>query len=289
MKVVSIMKSKSSLLRELIASPETLVMPDAFDPLSARIIERAGFKAVQCSGYSFSLSACCPTEAAFGFERNLAMTQRIVEAVDVPVMADGEDGFGDAPVVAETVRTYIRVGAAGINLEDQVLGEPGPKRVIERSQMVEKIAAARDAAREAGVPELVINGRTDALAAAQDPKEGLKEAIVRCNLYLEAGADLAFVTAVRTMAEVKTLAEGIRGPLSIAAGMPYNIKNISLEELKALGVARVSMPVVALFSAIRSIGRTLELLQEPEGFSKIRGENLLCSPEEIAALLTKNG
>jgi 2-methylisocitrate lyase-like PEP mutase family enzyme len=281
------MPSKSSLLRELITSPETLVMPDAFDPLSARIIEHLGFKAVQCSGYSFSLSACCSTEAAFGFERNMELTQRIVEAVDVPVMADGEDGFGDPAIVAETVRAFVGIGVAGINLEDQVLGQPGPKRVIERTQMIDKIVAARNAARQEGVPELVINGRTDALAAAPDRKEGLEEAIVRSNLYLEAGADLAFVTAVSTMEEVKSLVEGIHGPISIAAGMPYNIKNISLEELKACGVARVSLPVLALFSAIRAIGRTLEMIQEPQGFSKIQKEDLLCSAEDISALLTK--
>ena len=118
--------NKSTLLRGLITSPEMLLMPDAYDPLSARLIESVGFKAVQCSGYSFALAARCSSEAALGLERNLAMTKAIVEAVDVPVMADGEDGFGDPSVVAETVRAFIRVGVAGINIEDQVLGEPGP-------------------------------------------------------------------------------------------------------------------------------------------------------------------
>jgi 2-methylisocitrate lyase-like PEP mutase family enzyme len=281
------MINKSSLLRALIKSPETLVMPDAFDPLSARIIERSGFKAVQCSGYSFSLVNCCPTEAAFGFERNLAITKRIVEAVEVPVMADGEDGFGDPAVVAETVRAFVGVGVAGINLEDQVLGQPGPKRVIDKTLMIEKIEAARNAAQQEGNPELVVNGRTDALAAATDRKEGLQEAIARSNLYLDAGADLAFVTDVRTMDEVKTLAAGIRGPLSIAAGLPYNIKNISLEELIALGVARVSLPVLAILSSAGAIIRSLELLRQPDSFSKILDEQLLCSHADLTALLMR--
>src|SRR5512136_849421 len=106
---------KASELRQLLKSGGTLVMPDAYDPISARLIERLGFKAVQCSGYSFALAACCPSEAVFGFERNLALTKAIVEAVEVPVMADGEDGFGDPPVVAETVRAFVRAGVAGIN------------------------------------------------------------------------------------------------------------------------------------------------------------------------------
>ncbi len=255
---------------------------------SARIIERAGFKAVQCSGYGFSLAACCPTEAAFGFERNLALTRRIVEAVEVPVMADGEDGFGNPAVVAETVRSYIRAGVAGINLEDQALGLPGPKRTIEAAGMVAKIKSAREAARKEGSADLVINGRTDALAAATDREKGLEEAIARCNLYLEAGADLAFVTAVGTIEEVKTLVRGIRGPLSIAAGLPYNLKNLSLAELKACGVARVSLPVVAIFSAVRAIGETMKTIQETGDLAALCGDDRLCSAEDIAALLSKN-
>jgi 2-methylisocitrate lyase-like PEP mutase family enzyme len=281
------MTEKSSLLRKLILAPETLVMPDAFDPLSARIIEHSGFEAVQCSGYSFYLSMCYPSEAALGFERNLALTKSIVEAVHVPVMADGEDGFGDPAAVAETVRAFVRIGVAGINLEDQILGQPGPKRVIERERMVKKIKAAREAAGQAGVPELVINGRTDALAATSDHDAGLAEAIARANLYLQAGADLAFVTAVSTMEEVRTLVKEIRGPLSVAVGMPYNMKDFSLEELKACGVARVSLPVVAIFSAVRAMKRTLEALQGPQGLRTIEKENLLCTAEEISALLAK--
>ena len=281
------MTNKSAVLRELLTASDTLVMPDAYDPLSARIIESLGFKAVQCSGYSFALAACCPSEAAFGFERNLALTKSIVEAVGVPVMADGEDGFGDPPVVDQTVRAFIRAGVAGINLEDQVLGQPGPKRVVDRGRMIEKIKAAREAARLEGCPELVINGRTDALSAAADRNEGLNESIARANLYLDAGTDLAFITGVATIEEVKTLVHGIHGPVSIAAGLPNNIHNMSVAELKACGVARVSLPMVAVFAAIQAIGRTLGAVRDSQDFSLILHENLLCSPEDVARLLAK--
>jgi 2-methylisocitrate lyase-like PEP mutase family enzyme len=113
----------ATLLRELLSAGDTLVMPDAYDPLSARIIERMGFRAVQCSGFSMAASFVSH-EPAFGFERNLATTAAITQAVEVPVMADGEDGFGDASVVPATVRAYIEAGVAGINIEDQV-GVPG--------------------------------------------------------------------------------------------------------------------------------------------------------------------
>jgi 2-methylisocitrate lyase-like PEP mutase family enzyme len=259
-------------------------MPDAYDPLSARLIESVGFKAVQCSGFSFALAAGCSSEAALGLERNLAMTKAIVEAVDVPVMADGEDGFGDPAAVAETVRAFIRVGVAGINLEDQVLGEPTPKKVIDRSLMIEKIKAARIAAQQEGTSDLIVNGRTDALAVASNRSEGLEEAIVRANLYLEAGADLAFVTGVVAIPEVKSLVAGIHGPVSIAAGLPNNINSLSIAELKVCGVARVSLPVIAIFSAIRAINRMLVALEDCEDFSVILQEKMLCLPEEIAAL-----
>jgi 2-methylisocitrate lyase-like PEP mutase family enzyme len=277
--------SKSRLLRELISSPETLVMPDAYDPLSARLIESVGFKAVQCSGYSFALAAGCSSEAALGLERNLAITKAIVEAVDVPVMADGEDGFGDPSIVAETVRAFVRVGVAGINIEDQVLGESAPRRVVDRGLMVEKIRAARKAAQQEGIPDLVVNGRTDALAVASNRSEGLEEAVERANLYLDAGADLAFVTGVVTLSEVKTFVDRIHGPVSIAAGLPNNISSMSVAELNACGVARVSLPVFVVFSAIRAITRTLTALRESGDFSAILQERLLCSPEELSVLM----
>ena len=281
------MVSKVVLLRELLASPDTLVMPDAYDPLSARIIESLGFKAVQCSGYSFALAACCPSEPEFGSERNLALTKSIVETVKVPVMADGEDGFGDPPVVAETVRAFIRAGVAGINLEDQVLGQPSPKRVVDRGLMIKKIRAAREAARQEGQPDLIINGRTDALSVAADRNEGLNESIARANLYLDAGADLAFVTGVATLAEVKSLVHGIHGLVSIAAGLPNNINTMSVAELTACGVRRVSLPVIAIFSAIQAISRTLVAVRDSQDFSLVLQEKFLCSPQDVSRLVAK--
>jgi 2-methylisocitrate lyase-like PEP mutase family enzyme len=202
-------------------------------------------------------------------------------------MADGEDAFGDPLVVAETVRAFARAGVAGINIEDQVLGQPAPKRIIDRGLMVEKIRAARGAAWQEGHPDLVINGRTDALSAATDRNAGLDESIVRANLYLDAGADLAFVTGVTTIAEVRAMVEGIRGPVSVAAGLPNNINMMSIADLRACGVRRVSLPVVAVFSAIQAISRTLVALRDSQDFTVILQEKLLCSPQDLSRLLTK--
>ncbi|MHB8972726.1 MAG: isocitrate lyase/phosphoenolpyruvate mutase family protein [Pirellulaceae bacterium] len=95
------------------------------NPLSARIIEKLGCKAVQCSGYSFALAACWPSEVELGRERNWAVTSAIVSAVNVPVLADAEDGAGDVAVIPATIGAFVKAGIAGINIEDQVLAHSG--------------------------------------------------------------------------------------------------------------------------------------------------------------------
>ena len=279
--------AKSRRLRELIQAEDTLVMPDAFDPVSARIIERLGFQAVQCSGFSMAVAAVRPTEAELGMEANLNMSRAIVNAVEVPVMADGEDGFGGPEIIADTIRAYMEAGLAGINIEDQVLGQPGPKRVVPREVMIEKLTNARKVARQSNNADFVINGRTDALAVASDRKAGLPEAAERANAYLAAGADLAFVTAVATMEEVRFLVREIHGPLSIAAGMPYNIRTMSIKALKDAGVARVSLPAVAILSAVRAMTDTWRSVRDTEDFADILGRNQLCGMEDIGALLKR--
>lgn len=276
---------KSTRLRELFGSGQTLVMPDAYDALSAKIIERLGFKAVQCSGFSIALAARCCQEPNLGLEENLHVSRHIVEAVSVPVMADGEDGFGDASVIANTIRRYIEIGAAGVNIEDQVLGLPGgAKQVVDRQCMVDKIMAARRAA-QAGDEDFIINGRTDALAATQDRAAGLREAIERGNRYLEAGADLAFVMGVASLDEVRTLVREVAGPVSITAGLPYNM-DLSIAQLKECGVARVSLPTLALFAGIRAMTQALSDVLGGESFAKIAQRGCLCSMKEIGELLS---
>ena len=280
--------NQSKKLRSLLKSGETFVMPDAYDPITARIIERLGFPAVQCSGYSFSLAACCPTEAEFGFRENLDLTRKIVDAVNVPVMADGEDGFGDADAVRQTVREFARIGAAGINIEDQILGQHEGVRVIDCVAMVEKIVAAKEAAAAESNPDLIVNARTDALRAGDERSHGLKMAIDRANRYLEAGADMAFICYAATLDEVRILAQEVHGPISIAAGQPYNIQEFSLGDLKRCGVARVSLPTLAIFSAIRAVMESLRHVRDPDGLSAIVKDDLLCSPEDMSELFTSS-
>ena len=218
---------KSKELRKLIFTGKTLVMPDAYDPLSARLIENSGFKAVQCSGYSFSIVAAMRKEIDVSRQDNVYITGKIVDAVDLPVMADAEDGFGNPKVVFETVKMFIDVGVAGLNIEDQKLDNDKDIRIINEDLMVEKLCAARDAAEAAQIPDFIINGRTDALGSSENREDSLNIAVERSNIYLNSGADMAFIPYVKTLEEVKTLNKEVKGPISIAAGMPYNINNFS--------------------------------------------------------------
>ena len=271
-------------LKQLLNSKETLVMPDAYDPLSARIIEQAGFKAVQCSGYSFSLAACRKQEIDIGLAENLALTAAIVQVVSVPVMADGEDGFGGVEQIPKTIEGYVKIGAAGVNLEDQVLDGQPHARVVDANLMQEKIRVAKQAAKAAGNPNLVINGRTDALRTVPSKKDGLAEAVRRGNLYLEAGADLVFVTAVCTLEEVRVLVREIKGPVSIAAGLGNNIQAFSINDLKACGVARVSLPTVAICATIKALMGACEVVKLGV-FTPLLQEGRLCSSQDIGRLI----
>lgn len=277
--------NKCTKLRELLAWENPLIMPDAYDPISAKMIEKMGFNAVQCSGYSFALADTLMNETDISLEENLDKTRKIVDAVNIPVMADGEDGYGGIKSVKNTVRLFMDVGVAGINLEDQVLpnANGGPFcQVIDSESMQEKIAAARAAADEID-SDFIINARTDALRSKKDRGESLEIAIERANSYCCSGADLTFITYVETLEEVKTITKKVKGPVSIAAGLSYNIDSFSMGDLKKCGVKRVSLPTLMLFSAIKSMEMGLNLLKEDNLSGN--SENLIYSPHKLNKLL----
>ena len=274
-------------LRELLQTECPLIIPDAYDGLSARLIEMAGFKAVQCSGFSMALASQAIPEARLSFEKNLEITRDIVRSVKVPVMADAEDGFGPPARVFETVGAYVDAGSAGINIEDQVLPPTGIKGVVERSLMKDKLHAARESAAAKNATDLVLNARTDALASWPDRKVGLREAIERGNDYLSVGADLVFVTGVKTLDEARQLVMEIQGPVSIAAGLPYNIGTLSIRDLREAGVARVSFPSVAVFSALQAVRKTLSMIHRTESFDEVMEQNLLCSMDDASGIVSK--
>ena len=276
--------NKSKLLKDFILDRETLIMPNAFDPISARMIENAGFKAVQCSGYSFSIRAAYSKESEVTLNDNLEWTRQIVNAVDVPVMADAENGYGDAETIPETVRRFMGTGVAGLNLEDQILGNSGPMELVDQEVMVEKITRARETAEHEADPDLVINGRTDALKSTSDREEALDVAIERANSYLDAGATLAFIVYTATLEEVQTITREVKGPVTIAAGMPYNLQNFGISDLEKYGVARISLPSLLIYSSLKGMERALSHVKMNE-MKKLLENDDLYSVDDLTNLL----
>jgi len=254
---------KTTRLKALIHDPRLLVMPAVYDAISARIAEQAGFSALQCSGLCIAASLGYPDMGLLSLSEVVNATRNICRAVSVPVMADADDGYGNALNVWRSVQEFASAGAAGVNLEDQVFpkrcGEMSGIRLISSAQMVEKICAARDAC--AGDPDFVINARTDALA-----EHGIREAIQRGTAYLEAGATLCFVSGVKSVAQIKTLVAELPGPLALnMAEEPGALcETVSFAELEALGVARVSLSLTPMLAAVKGITTALNRIVQQQ-------------------------
>jgi 2,3-dimethylmalate lyase len=251
---------KTTILRRLLEAREPLVMCGAYDALSAVLIERAGFKAVQCSGFGIAASMIAkPDVGLLSYGEMLDQTRRIIQCVDVPVMGDGDTGFGAAVNVVRTVKEFESCGAAGINLEDQVFpkrcGHLEGKEIITEEEMVGKIQAAVDARED---PDFIINARTDAIAVS-----GIEEAIRRGKAYAKAGADLVFVEAPQNHDQIKRIVSEIDAPISINlfdAVKGGKTPILSIAELRELGVSRVSIPVGVVFAAVRGMENFLEVI-----------------------------
>ena len=184
-------------LRELLAGPEPVLAPGAYDALSARLVERAGFPAVYMTGFGASASLLGrPDVGLLSFDEMAGHARRLAQAVSVPLIADADDGYGNPLNVMRTVREYAAAGVAALHIEDQVApkrcGHMEGKEVIDAAEMVEKVRAAVEAR---GDGELLIIARTDARAV-----EGLDAALERARRYREAGADALFVEAPETEA-----------------------------------------------------------------------------------------
>src|SRR5712671_1285811 len=198
-------------LRRLIGQTGYTMVPGAYDTLTARLVEAAGFAAVYLTGGGYSRASGYPDLGLLSLTENVQFIGRTVEAVAIPVIADADTGYGNAINVIRTVREYEKTGVAGFHIEDQIspkkCGHYEGKEVIGRAEMVGKIKAAVDTRRDA---DLVIIARSDARAV-----EGLDAAIERVNAYLEAGADVAFVEAPRNAEEMAAIPKSVKGPTLI--------------------------------------------------------------------------
>jgi 2-methylisocitrate lyase-like PEP mutase family enzyme len=234
-----------------------LVLPNAWDPASAALVVRAGAAAVATTSGGVAWSLGLPDGEALSRQQMLAAVRRICESVDVPVTADVEGGYGSTPAdVAATVRATIGAGAVGINIEDSRAAD-GVLLPVE--EQVRRVRAAREAAASAGLPELMINVRTDVyLFQIGEPAKRLDEVLTRMNEYARAGADCLFVPGLLDL--------GTLGALTAASPLPINAMagpgGPSVGELAAVGVRRISVGTAIAQAAYGVVERAARELLE---------------------------
>lgn len=244
---------KAALLKKLHHGPKILVLANAWDVISARIVEEIGFPAVATTSAGVAATLGYPDGQRVSRDEMLEVVGRIARAVEVPVTADMEAGYGTTPdQMAETARALIDAGAVGLNLEDMTGDDESSQVAI--ALQVEKIRAIREAS--AGVP-LVLNARTDIYLMQIGPPETRWERTVeRLGAYAKAGADCVFAPAVKESQTIARLVAAIKAPLNILL-MPGGP---SLDELERLGVARASIGsglMRATLGKARSLARAM--------------------------------
>lgn len=279
--VVNAANSKSRRLRELVRAPEILVMPGAYDVLSALLFEQLGFKAIQGTSGGIAAVLGFPDGEVISREKTVEVTGQIVSAVSVPVNADGERGFGNASQIGETVRALIAVGCAGMNLEDGAPHQRNePRRLVDLNEQLEKIAAVMETKRSLG-SQFFLNARVDALVVmTDDPKKALDESIRRGNSYAEAGADCIFYMNAVSRDTIARLVKGVKAPVSILA----RPENPSVTELQTLGVTRVSYGAAFTRAAISAVRCLAMEIRDSGTITALK--DAISSPE-MAALVSR--
>jgi len=275
----------STTLRRMLDEPEIVVLPGAYDALTARLAERAGFRAAFTTGFGFAASVLgVPDFGLLTMSETMDRVRHIVRTLSIPLVADMDTGYGNPLNVIRTVRECVALGVAGIILEDQEwpkkCGHFEGKRVIAAEEQAAKIRAAADA-RDGD--DLVIIGRTD----ARQPL-GLEEAIRRGKLYRDAGADVVFVEAPRSVDELREVARAIPDA-PLFANMIEGGKTplLSSAELQELGYKMVVYPLSALFAATRAVEETYRALFQDKSTASRAGS--MVSFEEFEEIIDVPG
>jgi methylisocitrate lyase len=249
---------KTTRFRRLIKADGIVVMPGVHDALSARIAEQEGFSAITMGGFAATGTLLGqPDSSQLGAQELADHYARVCDSVDIPLLADADTGFGNVTNVARTVRQYERAGVAGLFIEDQVFpkrcGHMAGKDVVAAHEITAKLKAALDARED---PDLVIMGRTDALAVL-----GLEAALERAHLFAELGCDLVFVEAPRTEQEMRRICAEVEAP-QLANMIDFGRSpELTAAQLQEIGFAVAVWPVSSIFAvahAVRELMRTLK-------------------------------
>lgn len=245
-------------LRELIAKKEILIAPGVFDGLTALLAKQAGFPVIYASGGAIARSMGYPDIGLVTMTEVLHAITRIVDASQLPVIADADTGFGNTLNVRRAVKEYERAGVAGLHLEDQTFpkrcGHLKDKSLISTEEMSAKITAACEAKNN---PDFLIIARTDAISV-----EGFDSAIKRAQAYIKAGADMIFVEAPETLQQIEDIARLIPQPKLINMFSGGKTPLVSIERLKELGYSLVIIPSDLQRAAIMAMQKTLHVISK---------------------------
>src|ERR1700677_4702550 len=230
--------TQSGKLRALLHAPGMVIAPGAYDGLTAMLVAQAGFPAVYMTGAGTSVSHGYPDFGLLTATEMVANAARMFRAVDVPVIADADTGYGNELNVVRTVRDYEHAGVAAIHIEDQVspkrCGHLDDKEIVPREDWIAKIRAAADARRD---PDFLIIARTDSRAVS-----GFEEAVSRANEAMANGADMAFVEAPRTLEEITAVPRLVKGPCLLNVVWGGKTPMLDLREVAAMGFKLAIVP-----------------------------------------------
>jgi methylisocitrate lyase len=251
----------TTALRALLARPGLIIAPGVYDALSARICEMVGFEAVSHSGYGTAAATLgCPDIGLLDLTEMVRQVGAVARAVQIPVLGDADTGFGNALNAHRTVQEYVRAGAAGLFIEDQVspkrCGHMRGKQVVSKEEMLGKLRAAMDARDELD-PDFVIMCRTDAIAV-----HGIEDALDRAKAAVDLGVDMVFVEALETREQMERVGREVKAPLMLNLIEGGRTPLVTYREAEALGFKYLALAITALSAAARGMYDVLRRVRE---------------------------
>jgi 2-methylisocitrate lyase-like PEP mutase family enzyme len=244
-------------LRNMLKSGAIIVAPGVYDGMSARLVAGAGFQTAYIRGGAVARSTGIPDLGLLSLAEIASRMEQIVDAVDIPIIADADNGYGNALNAQRTAHAFERSGVAGFHIEDQTFpkrcGHYADKSVVPVAEMVGKLKAVRDALRD---PDFVVIARTDAIAV-----EGFDAAIARCQAYLDAGADVSFLDAPTSEAQIADIARRLPGYKLINMFHGGKTPLLPVARLQELGFHIVIIPSDLQRAAIKAMQRTLTAIK----------------------------
>jgi 2-methylisocitrate lyase-like PEP mutase family enzyme len=249
--------------RPLLEAGGLVVAPGVYDGLTARVAARHGFPALYMTGAGTAAAAGYPDYGLLTMSEMVANAARIADAVDVPLIADADTGYGNELNVIRSVRAYAKAGVAALHIEDQTFpkrcGHLAGKEIVARSEWLQKITAAAESRPD---PDLVVIARTDARAVA-----GIEEAVIRARAALEAGADMVFVEAPQTIEEIATVPSAVGGPCLFNVVPGGRSPQVSFQQLDEWGYRLAICPGALLWPVVAACDTALSSLAEQAAVS----------------------